>query len=189
MRYNIVLFSIFLSLTVYGQNIYFGDLHVHSDLSFDGHVNIDTLYNNAINAVKLDFICVADHDLNSSENTWEISKQKANFYNFPGKFVALVGYEYTHWASQGGHLVIYTYKDNFQRFPSAIFSEDTLFHLVKENDGIVEIAHSDFKPLDSNINIYDGSVEKNIEVIGYNGYNFEYFGNENPPLPQSTGNS
>jgi len=112
MRYNIVLFSIFLSLTVYGQNIYFGDLHVHSDLSFDGHVNIDTLYNNAINIAKLDFICVTDHDLNSANNSWIISKQKANFYNIPGIFVALIGYEYTHLPSQGGHLITYTYKDN-----------------------------------------------------------------------------
>lgn len=42
-------------------NIYFGEMHGHTDLS-DARVNIDTYFQIAKNCAKLDFCAISDHD-------------------------------------------------------------------------------------------------------------------------------
>lgn len=79
-------------------NIYFGDIHGHSNLS-DGFPTIDEYYRNLRDVAKLDFGALADHDHGGVGNDplwigkWDTIRQKAAKYNDPGKFTTMLAYE------------------------------------------------------------------------------------------------
>lgn len=94
-------------------NIYFGQLHSHTDFS-DGSGTIDQAYTHARQANQIDFLAVTDHS-NSFDNAnsasildgsmstkWVTGKQKAEEYT-NNKFVGLFGYEMT-WSNGLGHM-------------------------------------------------------------------------------------
>ena len=79
-------------------NVYFGELHGHSNLS-DGKPDIDTYYKGLKYQAKLDFGALSDHDHGGVgakelwEGNWELIKAKAKEYNEPGKFTTILAYE------------------------------------------------------------------------------------------------
>ncbi len=79
-------------------NIYFGELHGHSNLS-DGMPDIDTYFLNVRDNAKLDFCALADHDhggVGKSElwgEKWELIKEKVKQYYQPNKFTTILAYE------------------------------------------------------------------------------------------------
>lgn len=87
------------------MNLYAGELHAHTGDS-DGQSTVKEAYAYARDVAKLDFFSVTDHS-NSFENSVYQSKHltNADYYNEPGKFVALYGYEQTYNnATYYGHL-------------------------------------------------------------------------------------
>ena len=79
-------------------NIYFGDIHGHSNFS-DGFPTIDEYYTNIRDVAKLDFGALADHDHGGVGNDplwvgkWDIIREKTVEYNEPGKFTTILAYE------------------------------------------------------------------------------------------------
>lgn len=79
-------------------NVYFGDIHGHTNLS-DGVVDIDTYFMNLRDKAKLDFGALSDHDhggVGRNElcgEKWEITKEKTRQYNEPNKFTTILAYE------------------------------------------------------------------------------------------------
>lgn len=79
-------------------NIYFGEMHGHTNLS-DGFPNIDEYFENIINNTNLDFAAVTDHDHGGVgkaelwDGKWDIIKQAVKKYYVPGKFTTILGYE------------------------------------------------------------------------------------------------
>lgn len=79
-------------------NIYFGDIHGHSNFS-DGFPTIDEYYTHIKDVAKLDFGALADHDHGGVGKDplwygkWDIIQKKAAEYNEPGKFTTILAYE------------------------------------------------------------------------------------------------
>ncbi|MCD7722437.1 MAG: DUF3604 domain-containing protein [Clostridiales bacterium] len=97
--------------TLDGQNIYFGDIHVHTAqsavLNNDG-CGIGTLYDNlsyAKDVSLLDFCAVTDHDWQLDAKGWKSVRDLNDLFNEPGRFVTLNAYEWT--SSSYGHRNVY----------------------------------------------------------------------------------
>src|SRR5690554_5027700 len=92
-KFICILLSILLLFykNVSSQNYYFGDLHVHTNLS-DGKANPQDIYNYAKNESKIDFISVTDHDIYPSDNSakWSEMQYHANRNNDEGRFVTFI---------------------------------------------------------------------------------------------------
>ena len=79
-------------------NIYFGELHGHSNIS-DGTPDIDTYFQNIRDNAGLDFASLTDHDhggIGKCElfnEKWELIKKKVKEYDNPGKFTVILAYE------------------------------------------------------------------------------------------------
>ncbi len=79
-------------------NIYFGDIHGHSNFS-DGFPTVDEYYTNIRDVAKLDFGALADHDHGGVgkdplwHGKWDIIRKKTAEYNEPGKFTTILAYE------------------------------------------------------------------------------------------------
>lgn len=83
------------------KNLYFGDLHVHSDLSFDSYLfgNRNTL-DQAYAFARGQALTTLAGDCAASVAKlgiplWEFVKAKAEEYNDPGRFTAFAAYEYS----------------------------------------------------------------------------------------------
>lgn len=89
----------------------FGDLHWHTNRS-DGSRSPQEGYRYARDVVGLDFTAKTDHDIHYSypcltAETWQESKDLVREFDDPGRFAALLGYE---WTSALGHENVY-YRD------------------------------------------------------------------------------
>lgn len=79
-------------------NVYFGDIHGHSQFS-DGVPTIDEYYTRMRDVAKLDFAALSDHDHGGVgkeplwNGKWDIIRKKAVEYNEPGKFTTILAYE------------------------------------------------------------------------------------------------
>lgn len=79
-------------------NIYFGELHGHSNVS-DGTPDMDEYFINIRDNAKLDFAALTDHDhggIGRAEifgDKWIKTKEKVKRYNNPGKFTTILAYE------------------------------------------------------------------------------------------------
>lgn len=91
--------------------IFWGDIHSHSDISYDGVGNGSFVY--ARDTAVLDFFAATDHssaDLGIVQGItpaeWTATRQAVVDYTVPGEFVALLGYEFSA-ASPSGHYNVY----------------------------------------------------------------------------------
>lgn len=83
--------------------IYFGDIHAHCEISADAVGSPDDAYDYARRFQILDFAGLADHS--PREGLWERAKAAAEQHNQPGRFVTILGFEWSD--SQAGHRNIY----------------------------------------------------------------------------------
>lgn len=95
------------------KDLYFGQLHSHTNLS-DGIGTIDEAYDYGKNKANVDFLAVTDHsnwfdndiDANINDGSmsekWKQGRSAAAKYKDEGKFVSLYGYEMTWSKSTGG---------------------------------------------------------------------------------------
>ncbi len=90
--------------------VLWGDLHGHSSHS-DGTGTPEAYYAYARDAAGLDFAVLTDHDhfgvrfLDASPDTWEEIRATVERFDEPGRFVALLGYEWTSWLYGHRHVV------------------------------------------------------------------------------------
>jgi len=87
-----------------GYNYYFGNLHSHTSYS-DGVLTPSDAFRHARYAAKMDFHAVTDHGYYMQEATnlhhWFLAHEEADQFYEPGRFVTLVGYE---WTFTDGHM-------------------------------------------------------------------------------------
>ena len=91
-----------------GYNVYWGDIHNHTNLSGDGVRDIDDAYWYARHISGLDFVAITDHE---GGKDWERSKASAKKYNVPGAFTTILAYEYSK-AGFSGHRNVYYLDDD-----------------------------------------------------------------------------
>ncbi len=99
------------------RNLYYGQLHSHTNLS-DGAGSIDDAYTHAREKAKVDFLAVTDHSNSFDNDTqaniadgsmstkWQTGLNAADKYNEDHKFTAIYAYEMTWSAGTGkyGHM-------------------------------------------------------------------------------------
>ena len=88
--------------------LYFGDIHIHSEWSFDGRRSPDYNYHYARDAMNLDFACLTEHD--PTDFIWERVQGKAREMYEPGRFATMSAYEWTGSRLGEGHKNVY-YRD------------------------------------------------------------------------------
>ena len=79
-------------------NLYFGDLHEHSDVSVCNRVgdqSIEESYQHMRDIVRHDFACVTDHGYNINPYLWGWIAKNARVQNDPGRYVTFLGEEWT----------------------------------------------------------------------------------------------
>jgi len=90
-----------------GLNLFWGDLHCHvrerrrdpfssGPLCATGPGTLDEVYAWGRNAAGLDFAAVTDHDVHLNADEWGETAAAARRNSEPGRFVAFVGYEWSH---------------------------------------------------------------------------------------------
>lgn len=85
--------------------VYWGDLHVHTALSYDGweQASPEGAYPWAREVANLDFAAITDHtERNLGEKEFEIVKRLAREHNRPGEFVTFPAYEWSGQERMGG---------------------------------------------------------------------------------------
>jgi hypothetical protein len=180
-QYIMFIFFFLTSNIVLSQHYFFGDIHVHTNIS-DGTCAPQAVYEYAKNITKLDFICVTDHE-NWPAN-WDSTKKNANTYNEDGKFVAFVGYEFSN--TNGHRIVIYPDSTGTQ-FKSWNYNDTDIISLVHAQGGMVNIAHPNLIPIASAMTSIEGDQENNIEILS--SYQYEYYNNPNSPPDQLAGSA
>jgi hypothetical protein len=95
-----------------GPNIYWGDLHGHSNFS-DGTGLPEDYFGYARDVAALDVVSLTDHDhfgmvfLDASPELWEEIRLQAARFHAPGRFVTLLGYEWTSWIYGHRHVLYF----------------------------------------------------------------------------------
>jgi len=100
---------------------YFGDLHMHSNLSYDRmeyNASPDQSFRMVYDVAGLDFAGLSDHAGHLREGDWWTVIKHADLWNQPGRFVVFPGYE---WSSREyGHKNVF-FQDAVQADPGALF--------------------------------------------------------------------
>ena len=192
------------------RRLYWGDVHGHTSYS-DGTGSVAEYFEYARDKAKLDFAIVTDHDFGNKapwrmpRDHWQFLQAQANEYTVNGKFVAIVGYEWTsqpkYWSGFtngvserifAGPPRYYNHKNVY--FPSAIdylfSSKETAYHTpgllaaaVRKAGGLIHNNHPSADPDCKDQFDYEScwsSVIANTEILAdtqrYQGRTYQIMG-------------
>ncbi len=169
-----------------GYNVYYGDMHNHSNVS-DGTGAPATAYNYARNTAHLDFFSLSDHSNAITSAEWVDIKNQANAYNEDGVFITFWGFE---WSSGGnfGHVSVYGTDDycttnsptsTFNAFVSWLSSRNCVAffnHPGRENAAGMEFNHFTSSLSDK---IFGIELWNKGDNFNYYYYNDGYFTGDN----------
>ncbi len=120
-----------MEIAAEGERVFFGDLHIHTELSMDAGGALDEMYSYARDVAGLDFAAASDHQaairglgggtthhggnpcyrLESMAARWAAACDAAKRFLAPGRFVTLAGFEFAP-NGFGGHRNIYWLEDS-----------------------------------------------------------------------------
>lgn len=122
-------------------NIYFGELHVHSQLHHDRDISdgsdLDYLYWWGRDVIGLDFVAATNHAEYLTDEEWRITQAKAAEYYEPGRFVTFSAYEWTCSAAategrcDDGHRNVYYLTDDQPLYRATDPASDTMAELAE----------------------------------------------------------
>ncbi len=156
-------------------NLYWGDLHGHSNLS-DGTGTPDDYFSYARYAAGLDAAILTDHDgwgfdrLDEHPEIWSFLKNKAEAHHKPGKFITFPGYEYTNWSSGHMHVI-------FREEPAPLLSNrdpaystpDKLWKALKGLNAITIPHHTGGGPIPTDWDYYNSEFMPLVEISSIHG--------------------
>jgi hypothetical protein len=111
-----------------GPNVFWGDLHGHTSLS-DGTGTVEDYFTYARDVSALDVVAITDHDhwgmlpLDGQPEFWEETKTQTRRFHQPGRFVTLLGYEWTNWIH--GHRHVLYFEDEGEIYSSISLDYET----------------------------------------------------------------
>lgn len=131
-------------------NIYFGELHGHTNLS-DGNPTIDEYFKNIRDVARLDFGALSDHDhggIGKAElfgENWELIKSKVKEYYEPHKFTTILAYERDSYPWYNNMVVYYNNHDG-EILPHSINGEITLEELKNalDREDVILVPHDTY---------------------------------------------
>ncbi|MEL7060579.1 MAG: DUF3604 domain-containing protein [Acidobacteriota bacterium] len=164
------------------RRIAWGDLQNHSNAS-DGSGAPEDLLRYAREVAALDVVALTDHDrwgllfLDAQAEVWSEMQRLADAANEPGRFVALRGYEWTHWVHGHRHVLFF---DGADAEPSPLFSSvdpetdhpDELWAALSGRRAMTIAHHSAGAPISIDWSIApDPVLEPVTEIVSVHGSN------------------
>ena len=172
-------------------HVTWGDLHRHTDLSFDGYSDgsLYDCYRYAIDAARMDFLGPSEHLLPEKVDTsylWRMVDKAVDVYKIPGVFYPLLNYERTV-AYPDGHRNIVWRSRGYQ--PVRIkpgerangVAEDDMLLLWKEllsggEQKAISIPHTTATQMGTDWRYNDEQAERLVEMFQGNRDSYEYLG-------------
>ncbi|MDQ0461948.1 CehA/McbA family metallohydrolase [Clostridium sardiniense] len=161
------------------RNLYFGQLHSHTNLS-DGQGSIDEAYQYAEKNANVDFMAVTDHSNwfdndtkaslsdGSASTAWNKGKDAADKYNKDGEFVAIYGYEMTWSGSTGGYGHINTFNTpGFETRSNKNMDLKTYYNTLKtQQESLSQLNHPGKTFGDFNdFSHYDAAIDELVTLV------------------------
>lgn len=158
------------------DRIYWGELHAHGGMA-EGMGTPEWFFRFGREDARLDFICLSEHDLWMDDSEWEVLKTSVKKYNEEGKFIVLLGYEWTQMPNRGGHHNVFfrtpenRKRVNLHRAPTL---SELYFNLRKENklEDVLIIPHAHAT---GDWRMGDPDMQRLIEIMSEWG-TFRWFG-------------
>lgn len=141
-----------LQVSAEGARILWADLHNHSNFS-DGTGDPEDLFLYARDVAALDVFSLTDHDhwgmlfLDQRPETWEEIQRLNERYYDPGRFVTLLGYEWTNWIYGHRHVLYFDSHGNHAGRARVLSSIDSEYETPQqlwaalEGEPAMTIAH------------------------------------------------
>jgi len=163
-------------ITREGSRIFWGDLHGHSALS-DGTATPEEYLTYARDVAALDVIALTDHDhwgivfLDQTPALWREIREQTERFNDPGRFVTLLGFEWTNWVH--GHRHVLFFGGDGQILSSIDPEFDTpaeLWSALHHQDALTFAHHSAGGPVATNWDYApDPELEPVTEIVSVHG--------------------
>uniref|UniRef100_A0A7C6EAI4 Polymerase/histidinol phosphatase N-terminal domain-containing protein n=1 Tax=candidate division WOR-3 bacterium TaxID=2052148 RepID=A0A7C6EAI4_UNCW3 len=158
----IIIFYLFLQIS---HNIYFANLHSHTEFS-DGQGLPEAAYLYARDSAQIDVLAITDHTHYLTENSYQYIKSIANRYTEDGRFIALTGQEFGS-LNQFGHITIFE-APNLCPVPASDLN--ATYRWLNQNKLVTQFNHP--REGDFNYLSYDYTGDKycsTIEVVNGSG--------------------
>lgn len=171
--------------------VVWGDLHRHTDLSFDGYSDgsLYDSYRYAIDAAGMDFLGPSEHVLPEKVDTtymWHMVDKAVDVYKIPGVFYPLLNYERTVGYPDGHRNIVWNGRgyDPVRIKPGdrAIgVAEDDMLVLWKEllaggRPKAISIPHTPATQMGTDWRYNDERAERLVEIFQGNRDSYEYLG-------------
>ncbi len=160
-------------------NIYYGDLHHHTEYSRDPGVlngDVESNYRYLRDIRRLDFAGLADHTEHLNEHDWYRIRRAASFYNNGEHFAAFAAFEWTSEFfrngnyQEGHHNVVHRTDGPEVRFYSASVPEsNTPLRLTQRLEE--DIASARRKNIESNAFLFPHDPSRWVQPITWSWYN------------------
>jgi hypothetical protein len=172
------------------ERFYWGMIHGHTETS-DGAGSLDHYFSYMRDECRLDFGATGDHDhvQETSDDMWTATREAVARHNDPGRFVAILGYEWAKWRRNGdGDRNVYyladdrpMYRSNDGHYPSP----PDLFKALADETAIVIPHHTAMCGNFCDFKDHDPVRERLIEIYSIWGNSERSFrdGNPYPPRP------
>ena len=172
-------------------NVTWGDLHRHTDLSFDGYSDgsLYDCYRYAIDAAKMDFLGPSEHLLVEKVDTsylWRMVDKAVDVYKIPGVFYPMLNYERTVAYPDGHRNIVWRGRgyDPVRIKPGDRengVAEDDMLMLWKEllsggEQKAISIPHTTATQMGTDWRYNDEQAERLVEMFQGNRDSYEYLG-------------
>jgi hypothetical protein len=172
-------------------HVTWGDLHRHTDLSFDGYSDgsLYDCYRYAIDAAKMDFLGPSEHLLVEKVDTsylWRMVDKAVDIYKIPGVFYPLLNYERTVAYPDGHRNIVWRGRgyDPVRIKPGDRqngVAEDDMLGLWKEllsggEQKAISIPHTTATQMGTDWRYNDEKAERLVEMFQGNRDSYEYLG-------------
>jgi hypothetical protein len=165
-----------LLVSAEGPRVLWGDLHGHSNFS-DGTGVPEDYFRYARDASALDVVALTDHDhwgvlpLVRYPELWREIREQTRRFHEPGRFVALLGFEWTSWIH--GHRHVLYFEDDGPLIDSVAAETDSpleLWSALEGHDALTFAHHSAGGPVGTNWEIPpDPRFEPLTEIVSVHG--------------------
>ncbi len=176
-----------------------GDLHRHTDLSFDGDSDgsLWDLYRYALDAADLDFAAVTDHQEGDDHGyLWWLMQKSCRLFHYPDRFTPLYGYSRSLRFPSGQRNLIWATR-GVRALPRTPAEEQgregaqRLYEYLRQSGGVA-IPHGSATAMGNGWRDHDPELEPLVEIYQGNRTSCEHAGapraaNEDEPFTQPGG--
>ncbi len=158
------------------RRVLWGDLHGHSQIS-DGTGTPEDYFRYARDVAGLDVAALTDHDhwgmrpLALSPELWQEIKRQVRAFHEPGRFVTLLGYEWTSWIHGHRHVLFFGDEGRVRSSLDPAFEEPRqLWKALRGQPALTVAHHSAGGPIATDWSIApDPELEPVTEIVSVHG--------------------